>query len=85
MLAYGSVFAVNIFILVLPTIMKMQIPGVSSFASAIFKLFMIIGGCLLIPAGQSLFARLFGQADDLHAGGNFLHSAFYGGSEEILR
>ena len=79
LLAYGSVFAVNIFILVLPTIMKMQIPGVSSFASAIFKLFMIIGGCLLIPAGQSLFARLFGQADDLHAGGNFLHSAFYGG------
>ena len=79
LLAYGSIFAVNIFVLALPIIMKMQIPGASSFANAIFKLFMIIGGCLLIPAGQSLFARLFGQADDLHAGGNFLRSAFYGG------
>jgi len=79
LLAYGSIFAVNIFVLALPIIMKMQIPGASGFANAIFKLFMIIGGCLLIPAGQSLFARLFGQADDLHAGGNFLRSAFYGG------
>ena len=34
---------------------------------------------MVIPAGQSLFARLFGQADDMHAGGSFLHSAFYGG------
>lgn len=79
LLAYGSVFAVNIFILILPIIMKMQIPEVSSFAKAIFRLFMIVGGCLLIPAGQNLFARLFGQAEDLHAGGSFLRSAFYGG------
>ena len=34
---------------------------------------------MVIPAGQNLFARLFGQADDMHAGGSFLHSAFYGG------
>ena len=27
----------------------------------------------------TLFARLFGQADDMHAGGGFLRSAFYGG------
>ena len=34
---------------------------------------------MVIPAGQTLFARLFGQADDMHASGSFLHSAFYGG------
>jgi len=32
-----------------------------------------------MPAGQGLFARLFGQPDDMHAGGGFLHSVFYGG------
>ena len=77
-LAYGTVFSVNIFILILPIISKMKIPGVSNFANSMFLIFMIIGGALLIPAGQTLFARLFGQADDMHAGGSFLRSAFYG-------
>ena len=56
----------------------MKIPGVSNFANSMFLIFMIIGGALVIPAGQTLFARLFGQADDMHAGGSFLRSAFYG-------
>ena len=43
-----------------------------------FLIFMIVGGAMVIPAGQALFAKLFGQADDMHAGGNFLRSAFYG-------
>lgn len=77
-LAYGTVFSVNIFILILPFISKMRIPGVSNFANSMFLIFMIIGGALVIPAGQTLFARLFGQADDMHAGGSFLRSAFYG-------
>lgn len=77
-LAYGTVFSVNIFILILPIISKMRIPGVSNFANSMFLIFMIIGGALVIPAGQTLFARLFGQADDMHAGGSFLRSAFYG-------
>ena len=78
-LAYGTVFSVNIFILLLPLISKMHIDGVGSFGNSMFLIFMIIGGTMVIPAGQSLFARLFGQADDMHAGGSFLHSAFYGG------
>ena len=77
-LAYGTVFSVNICILILPFISKMKIPGVSNFANSMFLIFMIIGGALVIPAGQTLFARLFGQADDMHAGGSFLRSAFYG-------
>ena len=78
-LAYGSVFSVNIFVLLLPIITKMRIDGISGFGNGMFLIFMIIGGAMMIPAGQHLFARLFGQADDLHAGGGFLRSAFYGG------
>ena len=78
-LAYGAVFSVNIFVLLLPIILKMKIDGISGFGNGLFLIFMIIGGAMMIPAGQHLFARLFGQADDLHAGGGFLRSAFYGG------
>ena len=78
-LAYGAVFAVNIFVLVLPIINGMHIDGVSGFENSMFTIFMIVGGAMLIPAGQTLFARLFGQADDMRAGGGWLRSAFYGG------
>ena len=78
-LAYGAVLAVNIFALLLPLINQMHIDGVSGFANAMFTLFMIVGGAMIIPAGQTLFARLFGQADDMRAGGGWLRSAFYGG------
>ena len=57
----------------------MHIDGVGGFGNSMFLIFMIIGGAMVIPAGQNLFARLFGTADDMHAGGSFLHSAFYGG------
>ena len=78
-LAFGAVLSVNVFALILPFITQMSIPNVSSFANAMFTVFMIVGGAMVIPAGQTLFARLFGQADDMHAGGGFLRSAFYGG------
>ena len=75
----GAVFAVNIFVLILPIINGMHIDGVSGFANSMFTIFMIVGGAMLIPAGQTLFARLFGQTDDMRAGGGWLRSAFYGG------
>lgn len=77
-LAYGTVFSVNTFILILPIITAMKIPNASSFGNSIFLIFMIVGGAMVIPAGQTLFARLFGSADDMHAGGGFLRGAFYG-------
>ena len=79
LLAYGAVFSVNVFALLLPIIMQVRLPGAGSFTNSVFRIFMIVGGAMVIPAGQTLFARLFGQADDMHAGGNFLHTAFYGG------
>lgn len=77
-IAYGTVFSVNIFVVLLPLITKMKIDGISGFGNAMFLIFMIVGGAMVIPAGQALFCKLFGQADDMHAGGNFLRSAFYG-------
>lgn len=78
-LAYGAVLSVNVFVLLLPLIQQMSIPEVGWFGNAIFTIFMIVGGAMIIPAGQTLFARLFGTADDMHAGGSWLRSAYYGG------
>ena len=72
-------FAVNIVALILPLINAVHLDGVNGFGNAMFTIFMIVGGAMLIPAGQTLFARLFGQGDDMRAGGGWLRSAFYGG------
>ena len=77
-IAYGTVFSANIFVLLLPLITRMRIDEISGFGNSMFLIFMIVGGAMVIPAGQALFCKLFGQADDMHAGGNFLRSAFYG-------
>lgn len=77
-IAYGTVFSVNIFVLLLPLITRMRIDEISGFGNSMFLIFMIVGGAMVIPAGQALFCKLFGQAGDMHAGGNFLRSAFYG-------
>ena len=77
-LAYGAVFSVNVFVLILPLLSQMQIDGISGFGNSLFLIFMIIGGAMVIPAGMGLFARLFGQGDDAHGGGSFLRSAYYG-------
>ena len=77
-LAYGAVFSINIFALILPIISQIRVPGISDFGNTLFLIFLIIGGAMVIPAGMGLFARLFGQADDMHGGGSFLRSAYYG-------
>ena len=77
-LAYGAVFSVNVFVLILPLLSQMQIEGIGGFGNSLFLIFMIIGGAMVIPAGMGLFARLFGQGDDAHGGGSFLRSAYYG-------
>lgn len=63
---------------VLPMLSQIHIDGISSFGNAMFLIFMIVGGAMVIPAGMNIFARLFGQADDLHGGGSFLRSVYYG-------
>lgn len=76
--AYGTVFSVNVFILILPIISAMKIDGIGSFGNAIYLIVMILGGATVIPAGQTLFARLFGGADDMRVNGGFVRSVWHG-------
>ena len=41
----------------------MSIEGISVYGNTMFKIFMIIGGAATIPAGQALFAKLFGSGE----------------------
>lgn len=76
-LAYGAVFSINIFVLILPLLAQIHVDGVSDFGNTVFLIFMIVGGAMVIPAGMGLFARLFGQGEDVN-GGSFLRNAYYG-------
>ena len=62
-LTYGTVFSVSIFAIILPMIGNMSIEGISVYGNTMFKIFMIIGGAATIPAGQALFAKLFGSGE----------------------
>lgn len=76
-LAYGAVFSINIFVLILPLLAQIHVDGVSDFGNTVFLIFMIVGGAMVIPAGMGLFARLFGQGEDVNSG-SFLRNAYYG-------
>lgn len=56
-LAYGAVFAVNIFMIMLPMVTAMPVDGVGG---NILKMLLIVCGGLSISGGMMLFARLFG-------------------------
>ena len=62
-LTYGTVFSVSIYAIMLPMISNMSITGISEYGNTIFKVFMIIGGAVAIPAAQALFAKLFGSGE----------------------
>ncbi len=56
-LAYGAVFAVNVFMIMLPMITTMPVDGIGG---NILRMFLIVCGGLSISGGMMLFARLFG-------------------------
>ena len=77
-LAYGAVFSVNIFLLLLPVLSQVHVEGISDFGNTVLLILVIVGGAMVIPAGMGMFARLFGgQAEDTSAG-SFLRNAYYG-------
>lgn len=64
-LAYGAVFSVNIFYIIMPMIMQIDFNSIGTGSLAtIFKLFVVVGAGLSISGGQLLFARLFGTSAD---------------------
>lgn len=62
-LAFGVVFSINIFLLMLPIIDGIDFValGWDAWVASIFKMFLIMGGALAINGGQILAARLVGS------------------------
>lgn len=67
-IAYGTVIAVNLFALILPIASRMQIDGFSNATNQLFQIVMMLGGTMVIPAGQALFSKLF-ASDNAFVGG----------------
>ncbi|MDY4592734.1 MAG: hypothetical protein SO434_04975 [Eubacteriales bacterium] len=59
LLAYGTVFAVNIYIIILPLLSKLSITGQPTLTT-LMRVLLIICGALTISNGQLFFARLLG-------------------------
>lgn len=62
-LAFGVVFSINIFLLMLPIIDGIDFValGWDTWVASIFKMFLMLGGALAINGGQILAARLVGS------------------------
>lgn len=67
-IAYGTVIAVNLFALILPIATRIQIEGFSDEMNRLFQIVMMLGGTMVIPAGQALFSKLF-SGDNGFVGG----------------
>lgn len=61
-LAYGSVFAICVFMLVAGEITKIALMGYGTLANSVFRIFLICGGALTISGGQLLLARIIGAS-----------------------
>ncbi|MCD8307469.1 MAG: hypothetical protein LUD51_04485 [Clostridia bacterium] len=79
LLAFGCVLSVNIFTLLLPVFTSLTIPGAGSFENAMLMLFLIVGGAMVIPAGQHLFVRIFAVGEDRVDDGRPIGTVFRAG------
>lgn len=78
-LAFGTIFAVNTFTILIPKIMELQIPGASSLINSLFRIFLVVCGGFTISSGQTLMARLLGtDASEARQMGGYLKHAVAG-------
>lgn len=79
-LAFGTIFAVNTFMILIPKIMEISIPGVkSSLTTSLFRIFLVVCGGFTISSGQTLMARLLGtDASEARQMGGYLKHAVAG-------
>ena len=72
-IAYGTVFSVNIFVLLLPLITRMRIDEISGFGNSMFLIFMIVGGGNFLRSAfygsRMVGAATFGLAHKIIHGG----------------
>ena len=62
LLAYGSVLAVNVYLLILPKILNIKIGSGSGLVNTLFLCALVLCGAMTIPGGQLLFSRLVGTS-----------------------
>lgn len=77
LVAYGAVFAVNVFAMLLPVASGIEIPGISPFGEGVFRIVMIVGGAALVPAGQAMFAGLFAPRAETSSGGGIFGRVYH--------
>ena len=60
-LAFGTIFAVNTFTILIPKIMEINLPDVkNTLIISLFRIFLVVCGGFTISSGQTLMARLLG-------------------------
>ena len=79
-LAFGTIFAVNTFTILIPKIMEINLPDVkNTLIISLFRIFLVVCGGFTISSGQTLMARLLGtDASEARQMGGYLKHAVAG-------
>lgn len=64
-IVYGAVIGVNIFVICIGSFSRMSLQNVGWFENAIFYIVMIIGGSMMLSSSIELFAKVFGNGEDV--------------------
>ena len=64
-IVYGAVIGVNIFVICIGSFSRMSLQNVGWFENAIFYIIMIIGGSMMLSSSIELFAKVFGNGEDV--------------------
>ncbi|MCR4660371.1 MAG: hypothetical protein K5765_00010, partial [Clostridia bacterium] len=63
LIGYGTIFSFNVFLLVMPYLSSIHLDSLSDLGNSLFTLIVIVSGASLIPAGQSIFTKIFAESD----------------------
>lgn len=64
-IVYGAVIGVNIFVVCIGSFSRMSLQNVGWFENALFYVVMIIGGAMMLSSSIELFAKVFGNGEDV--------------------
>ena len=65
-IVYGAVIGVNIFVVCINSFSRMSLQNVGWFENALFYVVMIIGGAMMLSSSIELFAKVFGNGEDVN-------------------
>ncbi|MCD8206202.1 MAG: hypothetical protein LUD29_06355 [Clostridia bacterium] len=72
LMVFGTTISVNVFAILLPTLVSVKIPGFGGFGNAVFMIVLIIAGAMVIPTGQRLFERIFVSREEAYFDGSII-------------